>query len=420
MFSVRAVSRLLAFLVLVSAASLPAAAQAAQPASNAQKVAAVNAEQAAAGGPPVPSTTAAPTSTNAQDALAAIHRTLQSVTNANTFAGMVDDPQNGTVTEYVTPDAYNAVRSALQAANEQTQVSVIQVDHTYASLVNLTDLIHQDYGSLPTGIQAQYWAPDAASNTVEVQVTSNVSTAQTYFDSQYGEGWVTVVPIATPISLAATNRVTDSNPYCDADRISTDTSQCTAGYYYTGNGSGNIYGTTAGHCDGSVISNPVYNGTVIGTISTDYLTNGSGVDLETFLCDNPIGYTQVSWCGGGEGNIWTGSVSGSASKIVTQSCGSACSVGDLVAMDGSTTGEVDNNKIVSQTGCSPTMCGLNETTNSNVACAGGDSGGPVFQNHGSDVWANGMILAAGDGGDICLYNTMNHILSLVNGSLMTG
>lgn len=376
-------------------------------------LAAAGASASAAVGAQIVSATTSP--------LEQIHTLVASSAGASGFGGVVDDPSTGTATEYVTPAAFQAVENAVDGAGDAPFTKLVEVPNSYATLQSLTSQITGDQSVIKAaGIDMRQWGPDPQSNTVQVEVSSDPSVAESYFDNAFGADRVTVVFDALPLpSLESSG--SDTEPFAGGDylEIPSTGGNCTSNFWYTGNNSGATYGLTAGHCEGtSVTSNGSHE--ELGLVSTNYYLDepyagNHPYDFESFTC--------AFSCKGGY--VWTGSGGGTA-KSVTQACGTACSVGDLVAMDGGQTHEVDSNTIVQQGLCVgfnegpgdiETDCNLNEATHSSTACQLGDSGGPVFQNHGSAVWANGLMV--GGNGTTCYYIPMNIVMSEVNGTLTT-
>lgn len=344
-----------------------------------------------------------------------LHQVITGATNSNSFGGFIDNPTAGTVTAYVTPSAVAGVRQALSSAGVSDLVSVVPVQNTSQTLSALVSLIETDRAQIKAaGIDMTEWYPDIASNTVNVQVTSDVQAAQAYMTNAYGAGLITVTQgTSGSLSLTAT-RLADTVPYFDGDRIVRGgVEACTSNYEYTGNNSGNPFQLTAGHCGSGSFTQ---NGTGIGSTSTNYYTGG-GLDVQSITCVS--GFTTCN----GDGFVWYGTGS-TQSKEVTQQCssGGSCAVGDLVAADGSYSQEVDDNKIQWINGCFGGECGLTEAINQNGVdpLQAGDSGGPVYQNKGGGVvWADGLNIGFDTSNPTHMfYLGMSEIMSLVNGTLI--
>lgn len=353
------------------------------------------------------------------------HRTILALVAGLVHPAGPGDGIDGTVTVYVTSAGRARMASALSKAVGPPSVGgydLKEVAHSFASLEALTMRLFADEKSLKNnGIDMVSWGPDIASNTVMVKIANYTSSAAQSLERQYGgTSWLTVAPAQKHLPTRTANRYYDSPYFYNGDRVLFNNNfsgtKCTAAFAYTGNNSGNIFSTTAGHCGGSSVWTNYNNHYKMGNISTNYFSSSSGWDMESFHCEcaYPIWYEGPS-IGTSQGYLHN----------VAGTC--YCGVGSYVTMDGATTGEVGDNKVVQVNFCYKfndgiTTCHLNYAYNPNgyTICQGGDSGGPAYQRSStSNVYATGLIVGT-DFGDDCYYHLIGAVMSKVNGTLITG
>jgi hypothetical protein len=288
------------------------------------------------------------------------------------------------------------------AGPASTAVKVVHVSHSYAALETLAQQIGAAAPGLraTSGITIAMDGPDVSTNTVLIDLNDYSQSAADALVKRFGgAGWVSVEP--TPSAYQSlpdggmqplSNRYYDTSPWYNGDRISINgdnSNKCTDGWALKGLNSGRTFNLTAGHCFGSSFYN---NGHLIGSLSTQYWP-GTMYDMESISCSacstNGATWTEGPSIGTGQGTT----------KIVNNYA--TFPAQQLVAFDGASTGEVDNNRVVSaEAECIPAYasldnlerCGMYNTVSQSgaTACQPGDSGGPVFQNEG-----NGYVTAAG-------------------------
>jgi hypothetical protein len=122
-----------------------------------------------------------------------VHHTIDQATSAATYAGTVDHPSTGVATAYVTAAGAAALRAAVAGAGEQNSAKIVQVANSLQAVDQVDSEITNDQAAITkAGITETQWNPDVQSNTVLVEVTSNVAGAQAYMNATYGSGMVTV------------------------------------------------------------------------------------------------------------------------------------------------------------------------------------------------------------------------------------
>jgi hypothetical protein len=366
-----------------------------------------------------------PTATGDEISLATQIDGLLSADMPQTYGGDVNS--DGLVKVYVTAPAVAAAQQVLQASALQPAASayiVIPVQHSYQQLADLTDTIDQDLSSWQAqGLDLSEFGPDPSTNKVDIGLTGITSEQVSMLTSYYGAAWVSVSADTSPMPTRYDggthdpnkDRFTDLAPYSSGDQIelwnndnqSSVVSECTDAWGFTGNGSGNHFGMTAGHCEGNQVRVNQRLRVKMGDITTDYFTNtGGDSDLETFRCSCT------------SGRVWLNN--GYWRTIVGFSSPAS---GDQMTVDGMATGEHTNQNVVDGDTCKEfddglTTCHLIKTTSQNDldATNDGDSGGPTFQRSGSqNAYATGVIV--GGTGTTTYSERISYILGQVNGSL---
>jgi hypothetical protein len=321
------------------------------------------------------------------------------------------------VTVYSTADGASAFAAALDSnfgPPSAVGYTIQPAAHSWADLQSLTSRIAADTASLASaGVNPTSWGPDAASSTVHIAITDYTPSAVATLDDEYGASWIAVSSSPSTLPGRFADRDTDVPPYYGGDLIwfddEEDGTQCTSGFAFTGNKSGNIFGLTAGHCEGAAVWTNESARAEVGTISTNYFAN-NGFDVESYNCD----------C---SGFVWSAS-SRSGYDEVTGTCN--CGVGSAVTLNGAFSGEhpdqvVDEYDYCQEFDDGVTTCNVSETSGEGRACEDGDSGGPAYQREpGNTAHAVGIILGGNSDGTTCYYNDIGPVLTKVNGSILVG
>lgn len=349
---------------------------------------------------------------------------VQSLSNAPEFrsawAGSVLSP-SGVLTTYVTRSSVASFQAAIESEiGSSADYPVVPVARSWQDLSDLTQQIATDQSLLAQeGIQIVQWGPDAASNTVEIQVANYSTTVASELGARYGSA-VSVVRAADPtLAITPATRDDDTAPWFAGDPLflnGNQSSLCTLAFMYTGNNSGNEFNMTAGHCGEGTFNTNYNNNYLLGSTSTDYWAPvNSTNDVQS-----------ITSPGGFEPDVWF-------TNTNTHNILGAGNFGDgqQVTMDGMPSGEkpgwtiIDSDQCISGVHFSDfySRCHIWEATNSSAqSCYQGDSGGPVYQRtNGNGVYAAGIIIGGVKPNyHTCFYMGIYPILSLVNGSIATG
>lgn len=288
--------------------------------------------------------------------------------------------------------------------------------HSDTTLVTLSQQIVDQAASVLSALGATIvWAgPDPSSNTVQVALSNYTPVlAQAIVGMFGGPNLISVVQAPggslQPVSVNSNpvNRYHDDAPYSNGDRIrmeqvnpATGASYkqlCTAAFALAG--SSTTISTTDGHCHGQ--PDDVWDnlGPAFGTVKRNYWEHAnrsaaSDEDLEKITCNCST-----------QGFVYTEPPNAPAHKKLVVDA-TALNEQQSVAYDGASTGEVDDQRIVSPNnacvlgvffGDGRVRCGLTETVSNTgqTPAARGDSGGPVFQNVGTEgnVDAVGAVIS---------------------------
>ena len=271
-----------------------------------------------------------------------IETTATSAGLASAYGGQVVNA-DGTVTVYVTPSGMSRMNSALTKAvgsASSKAYTLKEVPHSFAELEALTMRLDAHQASLKhSGIDMVWCRPNTSSNTVLVKILNYSSSAARALQKKYGRALLTVRPFSGNLPTRTSNRYYDNSPFYNGDRIwfnnSPNGAKCTDGFAFTGNNSGNVFETTAGHCGGSSVWTNYTSHYEMGSVSTNYFNStGGNYDLESFRCGcaSPVWYEGPS----------IGTAGGYIHNVVGQ-C--VCGKGQYVTADGATTGESTGNYV---------------------------------------------------------------------------
>jgi hypothetical protein len=306
--------------------------------------------------------------------------------------------------------------AGIAATDGTPSYHVDSVSHSYSSLLSLTGTIADDSSDLESnGIQLEQWGPNAVSNTVQIFVLDYSAGVVQTLQSDYGAAWITVSSSPSSDPATRADRTSDSAPFLGGDAIwfndkTLKKLQCTSGFYYTGNNTGNEYLLIAGHCAdvGDIVYTNYSDPQDVGNTTAQHFTNG-GFDISTVYSD---GLSAV-WANG--------------STIHSIKGARDATTSDTLSLDGAATGEVTDVPVIATDQCVKfddgiTTCMLDVAYDGGYPiCQGGDSGGPVYQRRatGGGVIAMGIIIGVDGSGD-CFFQEIEPTLTLVNGTILTG
>lgn len=353
---------------------------------------------------------------------------------ADTYAGAVGR-EDGGVTIYATRSGVSEMAGALErlvGPPGPGGYELRPVERSYAALEALTQRLVQAMPSLKSrGVEPVRFGPEPASNTVEVEIPDYTAARARLITDQFGDD-VTVVAgeHAEPLYVKE-NRYYDDPNFLNGAHImpSGESWPCTHSFAVRGNGSGYVYGLTAGHCAGEYIVTHKTERHVMGRVSTNYYKNTNrDWDLESYRCSRCSIAGRV-WYEGPDIGTNTGST-----QHVAAICSWCDKVNELVTIDGADSGQVPHNTVTHVDDCFQLRreddagvyhwtCHLNQVKSfdQDVACDFGDSGGPVYQRSSNgEVFAAGVLVGGNNWGDICVYHDMGRVLNRTNATLLVG
>jgi hypothetical protein len=328
---------------------------------------------------------------------------------------------DGTSTAYVARGAVDALAATLriEAGTPGGRYDIVPVSRSMADLDALTMKIAGDESELSDqGILLSQWGPDAASNTVSIELADYAPAAARALADRYGADSISVSQApATDGPYIPASRSDDASPWYGGVPLfynGQKGSLCTLGFAFRGNNSGNVFSATAGHCGTGQFNTNYNHNYILGQTSTNYwppLTSRDDVEsIKTAGAFSPsVWYTEND----AHNTIGWGSFG----------------PGDQVTMDGYTTGQLPNWTIKATDQCvsgfnwsdGNPRCHIWEAKNSAAqACFQGDSGGPVYQRtSNNNEYAAGLIIGGSDDHHTCWYYGIGPFRSLVNGKLLT-
>jgi hypothetical protein len=345
-----------------------------------------------------------------------------------TYGGETES-SNGEISIYSVPAGSSALASAFAPALASSGLSsttgagaaytMVPVAHPYQQLANLTEKIATDEPQLSAqGIRLASWGPDIANNTVGIDLQQYSPSATAALQDRYGAGLVSIATTSNnQLPVRDYGRYTDRTPYFAGDGIwfnGQGPFSCSQGFAYTGNHSGNTYELTAGHCEGSRVYTNGSNYQEIGPVTTNYFNSSGGYwDVESYLAD-AAGYAWIDQFDPGATVPIVGTLSPMAGDITTDGAATGYEVRYVTIQQYDKCVEFADGKVT----CHLTIAHATART----TCQGGDSGGPAYQHAatGPDVYAVGIIIGSSDFDQTCYYQDINSVLTLVNGTLVTG
>jgi len=374
----------------------------------------------AAGGPKAPAETSALTQYADRVTTVGIMRFPGTFTSASVT--------DRTVTVYATTKDAALLRALRTLPAHGARLVVHTVPHSFRQLNRLAERIGRDRSALRSAsVDVSSVAFDApvgkllvtlarpTGGVTAARTAALVGNARTRLADRYGSAWVSVANATEPLATTSATRDEDGSPWTPGDGIDLSGIDvfCSLGFTTKGNNSGNEFLLTAGHCGPGTVTDAA-NGSTIGNVSTQYLSNGAeDYDFDTIRAN-------------GRPRVWYGPDNTTDYYTVNGQLlpanGSAMTV-DGDANAGQHTGNtVTNNEIYGyfnddnygQLYIGP----LVEV--STGACIGGDSGGPAYVREGGtgDVDAVGTI--TGTNGSDCFVFWISTELSAGNVSLVTG
>jgi hypothetical protein len=316
----------------------------------------------------------------------------------------------GRVDVYANPQTDAGLVAAVRALNtSRYPVTYLPAARSYSELVALNaKLTHHQAQLQAVGVQLSASAPDAETDSVLVTLAQPPRTDPAHRSPRgvtAGRGRVATLAHYASASAAVISSVVGPGytvarqpqrevrsaggrddgvaPYAGGDYISVPLFFCTTGFAVVGNRSGRAFMLSAGHCGWRTWKTPA--GTM-GQTSSLYWRNAANDDFQTIRVAGAVGRVN--------GNTVQYTVKG---QLVP-------AVGTKITYDGALTGEVSNDKVISNNATlydvtmpergKFTARHLVIATGANGLCKGGDSGGPVFQRaRGNSVDAIGTIVA---------------------------
>ena len=290
--------------------------------------------------------------------------------------------------------------ASLSSALGSTPTSVLEylpASVTAAKAATITaDMVNDAASWNQSGIPVVYGGPslqdgDRVRIAVNAPITPTITSA---LDAKYGANNIVISQGTAP---TPTDRATDTDPFWGGDQITNGTNACTGGFpAYNSNGT--QYMITAAHCFSRLDDIDTSNGnSYLGEVTQRDLDD-PGLDAELI---------NIQDQGGGQGILWT---CGPTSACDADTEGSSSTVvGDSVCQSGSATGEICGLSVDytgqyyynSDTGTTVDDLDIADAGTDNLANAGGDSGGPVYQYtaENTDPWEEyaAGITSAGSG-----------------------
>ena len=382
----------------------------------------------------------------------------ESATYQDAFAGAYATDCDTHLTIAVVPTAADSTAFLAAVAADSTagvSYSVVDGSNSWAALTGLTTQL----SSLTwpqwkaDGLDVQGFGPDASTDTVLVTLESPTSEDLVALGSTAGSIGIVTPPVTAatyqvlaaqvlvalygnrvsvasiygqPLSLFL-NRFTDTTPYSGGDQVTYVANGletwCTTGFAVRGNGSGDDFLLTAGHCgttSGWYLSgrqSGYGDGTDMGGTSGsgNYFQDPAEDDFQTILT-LPIGSNSA------EGYIYYGT---GDTKYYIEGPATVAK-GQKMTFDGSVTGQVRGATAGNSGLCewfdshTVQVCHLIEGTDSATICQSGDSGGPVIVVDDNTGGATAVATIVGGSETDCYGETIGQEESASNTTLLVG